>query len=305
MCVGARDFSDYRDGLLAALLLWLVLGSLPAAGNPQETQVPREQFPAPEELIRQVLKSQKAAEKRFDSYTFDQREEETRYRSDGSVKEIRRRLFYVFSGPDPDGGSRELVEVDGRPATDKEKRAAAEEDAKAKRRLEERAAARAAEKQTVSGDDDDPVIGPRKLSDLLRRFDVRVTGKEELAGRTVWVVEFSPRPGEPEKGLGDRALGALAGKARIDAVDLQVRSVDAYLIRPLKVAGGLFANVKKADVTYEADAVAPGYWFPARISLRISGKKALFFNLNAGYRFELSNFRTFAVETESAIGSPK
>jgi hypothetical protein len=43
----------------------------------------------------------------------------------------------------------------------------------------------------------------------------------------------------------------------------------------------------------------------ARISLRISGKKALFFRLDTGYRFELSNFRTFEVETESTVSAPR
>jgi hypothetical protein len=285
-----------------ALLLALVLGDLPSTGGAPGAQEP---FPAAGELIRQVLKSQRTAEKRFDSYTFDRREEVTAYRSDGGVKEIRTSLFYVFAGPGPDGASRELVEVDGRPATEKEKRAAAEKDAKSKRRLEERAAARAAEKQVVGGDEDDPTIGPRRLSDLLRRFDVRVSGKENLSGRAAWVVEFSPRPGVPERGLRDRALGVLAGRAWIDAEDLQIRSVEAYLIRPFKVAEGLFANVTRADVTYEAGAVVPGYWFPARISLRVSGKKALFFRLDTGYRFELSHFRNFAVETESTVSAPR
>lgn len=61
----------------------------------------------------------------------------------------------------------------------------------------------------------------------------------------------------------------------------------------------------RAEVTYEAGAVVPGYWFLARISLCVSGKKALFFRLDTGYRFELSNFRTFEVETESTVSTPR
>ena len=262
-----------------------------------------EPFPAADTLIRQVVRSQRAAEKRLDSYTFDRRDETTAYRSDGSMKEVRTRLLYVLGGPG--GGSSELVEVDGRPATEKEKLEVAEKDAKAKKKLEERAAARAAEKPTVGGDEDDPTIGEHRLSELLRRFDVQVTGRELVSGRAVWVVAFAPRSGEPERGLGERVLGALAGTAWIDVEDLQVRRGDAHLVRPVRVAGGLFASVKRGEVTYEAEAAVPGYWFPTRISLRLSGKKALFFQLEMGYRFDLSNFRTFAVETESTTGEPK
>ena len=264
-----------------------------------------ESLPDAGELIRKALRSQRASEQRFDSYTFDRMEETVTYRSDGTVRETKKRLFYVFSGPEPDGNSRELVEVDGRPATPDEIRKAAEDDRKAKkRRLEERAAARVSEPKRVVGDQDDPEIASRRLSDLMRRFDFRVTGQEVLAGRAAWVVEFSPRPGAPENGLGDRALNALAGRAWIDVSDLQIRRVEAVSTHPVRVAGGIVVNVKRAEVSYEAAAIAPGFWFPTRIALRLEGKKALFFPLNVGYKFELSNFRSFAVETESSIPAP-
>ena len=268
------------------------------------SQVPEEPFPEPEELIRKVFKSQKRAEERFDAFTFDQEEVRTKYASDGTVKERVKRLFYVTSGPDHEGGSRELVEVDGRPATDEEKKDAEKEDAKRrKHRLEERAAARASERVAVSGDEEDPALGRRRLSDLMKRFDVRIAGREDLGGRPAWLLEFTPRPGVPESGLGDRALSALAGKAWIDEEDLQVRRVDARLVKPVKVVGGLAANVKRADVTYEAARVADGYWFPSRIDLRLEWKQVLLFRLDSGYTFTLSNFRTFSVETES-VSSP-
>jgi hypothetical protein len=276
-----------------------------AAGAGPPASAREESLPDAGELIRKALKSQRASEQRFDSYTFDQREEKVAYRSDGTVRETKRRLFYVFSGPEPDGSSRELVEVDGRPATPDEIQKAAEGDRKSRRRrLEARAAARVSGPNRVGGDQDDPEIGSRRLSDLIRRFDFRVTGREELAGRAAWVVEFSPRPGAPENSLGDRALNALTGRGWIDVSDLQVRRVEAVSTRPVRVAGGIAANVKRAAVSYEAAAIAPGFWFPTRIALRLEGKKALFFPLNVGYTFELSNFRSFAVETESSIAPP-
>ena len=291
-----------RLGQLPALLFTFLLALLLPAGALSEVlPVP---LPEPEELIRKVLKSQKRAEERFEAFTFDQEEVRTKFSSDGTVKEQRRRLFYVTSGPGPEGGSRELVEVDGRAATDEEKKDAEKEDAKRrKHRLEERAAARASERAAVSGDEEDPALGGRRLSDLMKRFDVRIAGREDLGGRPAWLLEFTPRPGVPESGLGDRALSALAGKAWIDEEDLQVRRVDARLVKPVKVVGGLAANVKRADVTYEAARVADGYWFPSRIDLRLEGKQVLLFRLDSGYTFTLSNFRTFSVETES-VSSP-
>src|SRR5258706_2718910 len=152
----------------SSLLLFVALSlSLAAEETPS--------FVDAEALIRQVVKSQRLSEERFASYTYDQHETETKYGKDGRPKETTTRLFYVLSGLNGEEGTRELVEVNGRPATDDEKRAAAEEDEKGrKRRLEQRAKARASAPPKVSGDEDDPLVGTRRLSDLLGRFTYRV-----------------------------------------------------------------------------------------------------------------------------------
>ena len=103
------------------------------------------------------------------------------------------------------------------------------------------------------------------------------------------------------KGLGDRALSALAGRVRIDAATFQIRSVEAHLTRPVKVAGGLAANVKDATVTYVGEPVAGGYFFPCDVDLHLSGKTALFFRLDFSFRAELRNLRRFRVETDSEV----
>ena len=287
----------------APIAFALLLASLSASRRAEEPPDAPPEAPSPEALVRAVVRNQRTAERKLDAYTFDQLEETTTYRSDGSMKEVRARLYYVMAGPGE--GSRELAEVDGRPATEEEKREAAEEDRKSKRKIDEKAVKEASRERKVGCDDDDPLVGPRRLSDLLTRFDVRIVGKEERGGRAVWVVDFAPRAGVPTASLGDRALAALAGRAWIDAEDLQVQAVDSELVKPIKVAGGLFANLKEATIRYEAAAVVPGTWVPSRIALRVKGTKALVFPLNALHRFTLSNFRSFSVETESATSAPE
>lgn len=255
----------------------------------------------PEELIRKVVKAQRLAEERLASYTYDVREVETSYDGKGRPKSRAERLFYVYSS---EGGeaSRELIQVDGRPATPSEKDAAAEKDAKGrKKRLEKRAAEKVSRPPSVKGEDDDPLVGTRRLSDLLRRFDYRLGPEEVENGRLFYVLDFVPRPGQRADTLGDRALGSLAGRVRIDATDFQIERVDARLVAPVKVGGGIAANVKDALVTYRAYPVRAEQWFPCRIDLRLVGKAALFFRLDTGYRFELENFASFRVETESAV----
>ena len=87
----------------------------------------------------------------------------------------------------------------------------------------------------------------------------------------------------------------------IDAVDFQVRSVVAHLTKPVKVAGGLAANVKAAEIAYTGQPLGGNMWFPCVVELRLTGKTALFFRLDTSFRFEFANLKRFRVDTESDV----
>jgi len=255
------------------------------------------------ELVKRVVKNQRRVEEAFAGSTFDQREVKITWGEGGRAKEVASRLFYVLSGDGDAEGSRELFEVDGRPATEDEKSKAAEEDEKGrKKRLVEKAAGEARRVDKVSGDEDDPLVGRRRLSELMGRFIIRVVGEESVEGRPAYVLDFSPDPGAPPaKSLGDRALNALAGRALIDAVDFQVRSIVAHLTKPVKVAGGIAVNVKEAEIVYTGQPLAGNLWFPCVVEIRLTGKTAVFFRLDTSFRFEFANLRRFRVDTESDV----
>lgn len=281
--------------LLASLALVLALAPAAPAAVPGVD---------PEELIRRVVKNQKRAEAAFEGSTFDQREVKTSYDGAGRVKDVERRLFYVLSGEAGQEASRELVEVDGRAATPNERQKATEEDEKGrKKRLERRAAAKASAPPRVSGEEEDPFVGNRRLSELIGKFEVEVASEKVIDGRPSYILTFRPRPGKEPAKIGERALASLAGTAVIDAADFQVHSVVAHLIRPLKIAGGLAANVKNATVVYEGRPLIVGGWFPCVVDMRLKGKTILFFRLDTAYRFEFANFRRFRVETQSVLAS--
>ncbi|MEO8055527.1 MAG: hypothetical protein ABI768_10245 [Acidobacteriota bacterium] len=257
----------------------------------------------PVELIRRVVKSQRRVETVFEGSAFDQREVQITWGAKGRPEKVESRLFYVLAGENGAESSRELVEVDGRPATEDEKRKAAERDEKGRRRrVEERAEAAAKAPPRVAGDEDDPLVGSRRLSELIDRYTIRLVGEEVIEGRPAYVLDFSPSPTAPApKGLGDRALNALEGRAVIDASTFQVRSVEARLTRPVKVAGGLAANVKDADISYTGQPAGGGLWFPCAVDFRVTGKTALFFRLDTSFRATFTNLRRFNVETETDV----
>ena len=288
-------------GVSLAFLLSGAAGAQPADRAAGSGDLP---FPA-EELIRKVAFAQRRVDRSLTDYTFDQREIRTTYGKDGRRKETHRRLFHFFSGEKPGEATRELVEIDGRPATEDEKREQAEDDAKQQRReVERRAEATASRPPAVSGEEEDPLVGPKRLSDLIARFDYRLEGAVEEEGRLLYALEFSPKPDLPAASLGDRALNALAGRVLVDASDFQIVSVEARLVRPVKVVGGLAANVKEATISYRGARLPSGVWFPCVVDLHVKGKTAVFFRLDTSFRFEFSGFASFSVETDSEVGGP-
>jgi hypothetical protein len=290
--------------VLAGVSVAFLFLAVPAGAQPTGRVVSPGDLPFPaEELIRQVAFAQRRVDRSLTDYTFDQLEVRTSYGKDGRRKETRRRLFHFFSGEKPGEATRELIEIDGRPATEKERREQAEEDAKQQRReVERRAGAEASRPPAVSGEEEDPLVGPRRLSDLIARFDYRLEGAIEEEGRLLYVLEFSPKPGLPADSLGDRALNALAGRVLVDASDFQIASVEARLVRPVKVAGGLGASVRDATISYRGSQLPHGVWFPCVIDLHLKGRTAVFFRLDTSFRFEFSGFASFSVETDSEVG---
>ena len=285
-----------RIGLLLGGALLVASGTARAGGTPPVD---------PELIARRVAVNQRLVERHFSGATYDLLEVRTRFGKDGVPKETGRRLFYVLASENGGEGTRELVEVDDRPATPEEARDAADEDAKRRRRVEERAAKRASAPPAVSGDDDDPLVGDRRLSELLARYELTFVAEEVVEGRPVYVLDFAARPGIPVRSFSERALAALGGRIVIDAADLQISSLEAHLTRDLKVAGGLAANVKDAGVAYRAVRLGPGFWFPCRVDLHVAGKKAVFFRLDTAFRFEFANLKSFRVETEAVVGGPE
>jgi hypothetical protein len=294
-----------RTGRLAAFAFALLAAAPPAAGQARPGPAARTLAPFPaEELIRAVARAQRRADLAVTASTFDQVEVRTDFGKDGRPRTTRRRRFQYFSGDEPGRATRELVEVDGRPATAEEMREQAEDDEKERRQREEREAeARASRPPGARGEEEDPLIGARRLSDLIDRFSYGAVEEVRVEGRPAYALDFAPKPGLRTSTLGDRALNSLAGRVLVDATDFQVVSVEAHLVAPVKVGMGLGANVRSAAISYRAQRVAEGAWLPCVVGLHLQGRVALVRRLDSAFRFEFSGYARYSVEVEADVGA--
>ncbi|MBP7675184.1 MAG: hypothetical protein KBB14_02595, partial [Thermoanaerobaculia bacterium] len=156
----------------------------------------------------------------------------------------------------------------------------------------------------VGGSEDDPLLGPVRLSDLISRFSYGPVEEVRVDGRPTYALDFAPRPGRAATRALDRALGSLAGRVLVDATDLQVVSVDARLVTPFRVGGGLAASIRSASIAYRAQRFADGAWLPCLVGIRLQGRTGVLFRLDRAFRFEFSDYARFLVDVESEVGRP-
>ncbi len=138
---------------------------------------------------------------------------------------------------------------------------------------------------------------------LLARFRFTLAGREALAGRPAWVVDFAPASDRlPANSLIERFINRMAGRLWIDAADEVVRRAEFHLTEPVNVAGGLVGALKAVEVRLARDRTAEGLWFTRRLTWRIEGRK-LFSRRLMTHLEEITQVRPAAPLTEGLTAS--
>lgn len=233
-------------------------------------------------LVLEAAARQREGEIAAGRIALDRIEVETELDADGRRKAPERRRYSVVM--DRRGVvARELLEVDGRPATDDEKETSRREDEKRRRA--------SLEPNGERSDEEELVTGRVPLLDLLPRLKFRLVGEELVDGRPTFVVEFEPKPGLVSRTIRDRVLNNFAGRTWIDVAEIQVRRIDGHLTTPVKVLGGALLDLKGVRLDYEAREVLPGTWAPCREEIGITAVAGMFLRYRREIRFEFSGYR--------------
>jgi hypothetical protein len=234
-------------------------------------------------LVLEAAARQREGEVGAGRIAFERIEVETELDAAGRRQRPERRRYSV----EMDGRGlvgRELLEVDGRAATEDEKEKSRREDEKRRRA--------AVEANGVTSDAEELMSGRVPLLDLLHRLQFQLVGEEVLDGRPNHVIDFWPKPGLVSKTIRDRVLNSFAGKTWIDVAETQVRKIDGHLTTPVKVLGGALLDLKGVRLVYESREVLPGSWAPCREEIGITATAGFVIGVNREIRFEFSNYRS-------------
>lgn len=165
---------------------------------------------------------------------------------------------------------RKLVALNGKPLLPAEQ---AEEDRKYQQAVEQRRrespsehAARLAEYE--KGRQRDHAM----ISQLTQAFTFRLLGKEKLGGRSVYVLDATPRRGYVPPNRDSRVLTGMRGKLWIDLQTGQWIKVEARVTNPVRIEG-FFAEVEPGtQFELEYAPVSGDVWLPTHYTMRARAK---------------------------------
>lgn len=196
------------------------------------------------------------------SYTVELVSTREKLDGDGATTEtvVSRYRRYPLAG----GVYDELIQKDGKPLDEAEKKK--EADKKAKYIREQKAKAGSGEAR----DGEDDGAGPKFDKELTRRYRSELAGEETVRGHSCWIVRFWPRAGDlPNNKRIDAALNKSSGRLWISQEDYGLARVEFHLDEPVKFWGGLLGNLRGTDGRVELGRTEEGAWFPIRFDLRL------------------------------------
>ena len=107
------------------------------------------------------------------------------------------------------------------------------------------------------------------MKEMVEAFDFTPAGEEHLAGREVWVLNATPKPGYVPHNHEGRVLMGMKGKLWIDQATYQWVKVDAQVVRPVSFFG-FFARVGPGTrFVLEQEPVNDNLWLPKHFSVNV------------------------------------
>lgn len=159
---------------------------------------------------------------------------------------------------------------------------------------------RAASESEGAADRQHVTKGPRTRRDdswgeylnkeLISRYSFELLGREDVAGRSAYVLKFRPRSDKlPVKEITDRLLNRLGGKIWVDAREFEVGKAEIDLLNEVTMWGGVLGAMKKFSFDVERARV-DDVWFNRVSNFEMQGRKLLD-GTRIRVKSETSNFR--------------
>jgi hypothetical protein len=109
---------------------------------------------------------------------------------------------------------------------------------------------------------------------LVSRYEFKVLGIDPQMERRTIILEFKPKPANPEKSIQDRVCDRLAGQIRVDEADAEIAKLDVHLTEGFSLGWlGILGSLKECRLQLERQRVDDAVWINSKQSVEIRGRK--------------------------------
>lgn len=265
---------------------------------PKKSQVP---LPDLQRLFAELDANQKSIDKLKENYTGRRSVEETESDASGKVtkREQREETFFYLDGEE----IATLVAKGGKALSGDAQRSENEKTSKRiKQKLEDRQQRERKERRgTEAREKDDPGI-----EIFLRTCQFVNPRRERFRGQEVLVFDFEGDPEYHPKSLAERLVQQLAGVVWVDENARDVARLEAHLVKDVKFAGGLLANLQKGtSFVFEQAFLDNEVWLPTYQEVHLGARVMLVKGLKVNEVTRYSDYHRFHVETLATVGNPR
>ena len=143
------------------------------------------------------------------------------------------------------------------------------------------------------------------VEDAFRIYDIRMLGREDVAGHGTIVLSLAPRAAVTPRTDGGRMLKHFSGKAWISQSDHEFVRLEFEVIDTVSIGWGVRARVHPGSrLRFERRKVNGEVWLPAEAACTVSGRLALLKGVRARASSQFSNYRKFVVDTDTTCRNP-
>ena len=144
------------------------------------------------------------------------------------------------------------------------------------------------------------------VDEAFRVYDIRMLGREALAGHDTIVFSFAPKPGARPRTKEGKLLRHFAGKMWVSETEYEPVRLEVEALDTVSFGWGLLARVHEGSrLAFERRKVNGEEWLPASASYTASARVLLLKRMRVRATVEFSDYRKFTVTTETTVAPPK
>jgi hypothetical protein len=258
-------------------------------------------------FLRQVRSHLRLDRAGLPAYACEERDTEVKLDDEGRPTSTSTLVYEFFPASAGAAPYRRLVSRDGVPLTaaelaENDRRIRADRERRAVERGREAPADRARRLQREAGRRRDQEA---VADEVFRVLDIRLVGREWIAGRPTLVFTLAPRPNVQAVTRVAAMAQKFAGRAWVDEQDFEVVRLEAHAIDDVTYGLGIFARIYKGTtVTAERQKLNGDAWVPVRFDVRANARVLLFRRLGIHRTTDYFNYQPSA-STMSASGAAR